>query len=497
MASFFEDPEFKSSLKRYEDMAQSHVPAYFDGEELTDIAEYYASIGDEEKADEAVKYGLSMHPDDIDLLIFKARSFTIHGDTEEARKVLSLITDQNDREVKFLLFEILDEEGRDEEADKVLDDLAADEEYSMEVMADIMQTYVDNDILEKAEEWYGRLEKAYDVPQLIRTNKRCRSIFCDYYLATHDSKRCIPILQELVDEAPYSGALWNDLARCYIDLGDEEKAQEAVDFALAINENDSDALILKAGCYRMSGNVASSIEYLKRAAATGKQFPYVDMQLAKTYLDIREYEKMMDVVLNVERRQDEFDNLAVVDEMNGDLAIGYMAIGQEQKGAEYLRKVLGLFANSLNTKIVTGHCALLYGDKEVAVNEFRAAIDIAKNIPQKPELYFQALFDTAGLLFDFKVLEEAGELYKELIKAYPEDCRMALYLAMYCFAYTRQLNWFYHCFARIRKELPEIYAHFGHMSDFKDQKFDELLSSVQKAIDNGDLDVDIYLEIPD
>ena len=50
MSSYFEDPEFKDILAKYEGMAESHTPTYFDAEELTDIAEYYASQNEEQKA---------------------------------------------------------------------------------------------------------------------------------------------------------------------------------------------------------------------------------------------------------------------------------------------------------------------------------------------------------------------------------------------------------------------------------------------------------------
>ncbi len=43
MSSYFEDPEFKEALARYEGMVENHTPAYFEADELTDIAEYYAS----------------------------------------------------------------------------------------------------------------------------------------------------------------------------------------------------------------------------------------------------------------------------------------------------------------------------------------------------------------------------------------------------------------------------------------------------------------------
>jgi tetratricopeptide (TPR) repeat protein len=503
LASFFEDPEFQESLKKYEDMVKSHVPVYFDGEELTDVAEYYASKGREDEADEAVSYGLRLHPDDIDLLIFKARSFTIKGKTDEARRVMSLITDTQDREVKFLTFDILHEEGKDDEADQVLDDLAAEEDYSKEVMVDVMQMYLDVDRYDKAKEWYERVDKAFDVNKLIRSNRRMRSVFCDYYFTVRESEKCLPLLQEMVDENPYSVPLWNDLTRCYIDLGEEEKAHEAVDFSLAIDDQDGEALQLKATCYRLSGNLTESVRMLERAVELGKQFPAVNMQLAQTYLDLRRFKDLVTLSEAIEKRLPE-----EVEEMDPDLrelllgylAIGYIATKQVKKGMEYLGRLKGIVGEdseeeNVHTYMVTGFCSLLLGVKEVAQQAFQSAMDMAKKEGTQP--YFEVLFDISGIYFDYKQMGEACDVYKRMIKEFPEDSCMVLYMAMYTFVYSQQTKWFFHCLARIRKELPDLYEKLGTVDDLHDEEYNRCLLKMKESVANGEIDLDKHLKVPE
>jgi tetratricopeptide (TPR) repeat protein len=495
MVSFFEDPEFKSSLAKYEDMVKNHVPAYLEGDELTDIAEYYASTGCEEEAEAVVQYGLSIHPDDVDLLIFKARTLCLHGETEEARDVLKLITDQKDREVQFLLFDILTEEGNREEADRVMEELAADEEYSMEVMVDIMQLYVDNDQPEKAKEWYDRVDKAYDIPELIRTRKRCRSIFCDYYMTVGDMEHCVPLLQEMVDERPYSVGLWNDLATCYIDLCDGEKAHEAVDFALAIDDQNLDALKTKVTLFRLVGNIPACQELLERAVKSGKNFPKVHLLLAKTYLDMRDYKHLLEVSEAINARRDEIHHIHSLDQLNGFLAIGYLAAGKEEESMHWLAKVRNLFCNAVSTLIVTGHCALIYHDIKLALEMLQKAVETSFKLPD--EHCFETLIEISGLLFDYKRVEEAADVYKILFRQFPEGCRLILYAALFCFAYTHQTQWFYYCVARIYHEMPEVYEQFGHLKEIKDPKFNYLLAELKKLIENGNIEIDEHLEIPE
>ena len=134
LSSYFEDPEFKDLLSKYEGMVESHTPTYFDAEELTDIAEYYATKGEEGKAEEVIDFALRLHPNNTDALVFKSRSLYIKGKLSEAYQVMNLIEDTSDREVKFLQADLLMEEHRMEEAETIYQELAKSENESFEVL---------------------------------------------------------------------------------------------------------------------------------------------------------------------------------------------------------------------------------------------------------------------------------------------------------------------------------------------------------------------------
>ena len=134
LSSYFEDPEFKEALEKYEGMVKNHTPAYFDADELTDIAEYYASKGRQIEAEAAIDFALQLHPNDTDALIFRARSLAMKGRLDEAYMVMDLIEDRSDREVRFLKADLLMEEKRMEEADHVFEELAAYEEGKLETL---------------------------------------------------------------------------------------------------------------------------------------------------------------------------------------------------------------------------------------------------------------------------------------------------------------------------------------------------------------------------
>ena len=246
LSSYFEDPEFKNILAKYEGMVNDHTSIYFDAEELTDIAEYYASQNREAEADKAIDFALMLHPSNTDALVFKARSLCIKGKLKEAYQVMNLIEDMSDREVKFLKADLMMEEGRMDEADEVYRELAETENESIEVLMDIALSYMDANQKEMAHTWLEKLRtKGVDETN----NQKFRDIWCDFCMTFNEPSKALKAYQITLDEHPYSISHWNGLAKCYLAQNEIEKAHEAIDFALAIDENNAEALEVKGFCY--------------------------------------------------------------------------------------------------------------------------------------------------------------------------------------------------------------------------------------------------------
>ena len=65
-------------------------------------------------------------------------------------------------------------------------------------------------------------------------------------LPTFRPEKAIAMLNDMLDNAPYDLGAWHSLGEAYLANEDFQKALEAADFALAIDENDGQALLLKA-----------------------------------------------------------------------------------------------------------------------------------------------------------------------------------------------------------------------------------------------------------
>ena len=118
--SYFDNEEFKNTLRTYEEAMQQNQPIYMDADDLTDIAEYYMVNDQEPMANKAIALAVSLHPDSVDPQVFLSRQEMFHNRIERAHQICDAIPDQDDREVHLLRAELFIREEMLEKADEVI-----------------------------------------------------------------------------------------------------------------------------------------------------------------------------------------------------------------------------------------------------------------------------------------------------------------------------------------------------------------------------------------
>lgn len=255
-AQYFDKPEFKQLLGRYEEMLQGDRTYYFEATELTDIAEYYAMQGNSEQAEAALDYALRLHPENLDALIFKARARLINGHATEARHILDSIADQSDREVMFLRAELLLASQQHAQAEALLRTLIEEENYEADSYADIIDLLVDNGQSDMANLWIDEASQRYPSHQTLTESAA-------YSHAQQERfDEAIELYNQLLDTDPYSTLYWEELGKIYFRLEEYDKAIEAFEFVIAINGDECYyALYAAANCYFNIGNYERAEEY--------------------------------------------------------------------------------------------------------------------------------------------------------------------------------------------------------------------------------------------
>lgn len=272
--SYFEQPEFKDVLARYEAMTTHGRRDYFDPEQLTDIAEYYATRNREEDAERVIEYALTMHPGSTDPLIFRARTYMLRGDLKTANLVAESIPDQTDREVIFLHAELmLNEELFDEAHHLLVTELLSNEtshkEYALTVQ-DIVELYLDyNYTHEAAFLAEATLNRAQREGWKLRTRLMVQELTAECLRNDGQFMAASVELNLMLDEDPYNVDYWLNLGNVYNQMENFNEAIEAFDYALAIEPDNLDALFSKGHSYALLGNEEKALQFYRTCLERG------------------------------------------------------------------------------------------------------------------------------------------------------------------------------------------------------------------------------------
>ena len=419
LSSYFEDPEFQEILAKYEGMVENHTPTYFDAEELTDIAEYYASQGDEIKAEEAIDFALKLHPSNTDALVFKSRSLCIKGKLNEAYQVMNLIEDTSDREVKFLKADLLMEERRMEEAESIYQELAVSENESFEVLLDIVMTYMDANQKEYAAQWLDKLRnKGYN-----ETNsQKFRDAWCDFCMTFGEPEKATQAFMLSLDEHPYSIPHWNGIAKCYLAQNEIEKAHESVDFALAIDENNMEAMEVKAFCYMQNENYEEALTIYQELLPQSSVPSRIYALLVKCYLDLERASEAKATCLQWLKNCPRLTGFEK-SEIFSYISMCCFNLQQPVEGMKYIDAALDLEPSFRGAILQKGMLHLQLQENQEAEKLFQKVLDISPDDEQS-----EILYNVANSYFFLQRYRETIEWCEKIIQGYPEEQTEALHL---------------------------------------------------------------------
>ena len=419
LSSYFEDPEFKDILAKYEGMVTNHTPTYFDAEELTDIAEYYASQGDEQKAEAAINFALRLHPTNTDALVFKSRSLCIKGQLNEAYQIMNLIEDPSDREVKFLKADLLIEERRMEEAEIIYEELASSEDESIEVLLDIFMTYMDTNQMEYAAKWLHKIEKK----GFNETNsQKYRDALCDFCMTFGKPEKATQAFHLSLDELPYSVPHWNGLAKCYLAQNEIEKAHEAIDFSLAIEENNHEALEIKSFCYLQSENQEEALLILHQLLPVTKTPNRIYALIVKCYLDMEMSTEAKTICQEWLKKCPKLTSFEK-SEIFSYISICCFNLHQPVEAMNYIDAALDLEPSFRGAILQKGMVYLEMQEYEEAEKLFQKVLDISPDDEQS-----EVLYNVANCYYFLQMYPETIDWCTKIIKSYTEERMEALHL---------------------------------------------------------------------
>ena len=416
----FDDKDFRELISQFENMLEKHASAYFEAEEIVRLAEYYTLHRQEAKCEEAIAYGLRVHPDNTEVLSFYAQMLTTQGKHDEALKALDTLTDRNDREVLLTKATIYLNKGMRSEADILLDVIAQNNDYAMEVLIDIANLCMSNDHKEEAFRW---LKEAYS---RYPDNPDVMDALIDYYMTYDEMKKAIILLSNALDNDPYNIDYWISLSHAYINTDNMPKAFEAIDFALAIDNKHPRALETKAFIHVMNDNHDKAIEMLEKMRANGVDSFNCRQLLIQGYVQHKEFEKALEYCNEI--LSDDLQSYEIAT-FRSRRAFCNMMLQNMKECKEDIR--LGMKADSEYAPlyIVQGEVYLTEEKLDKAKAEFSYAEALAYDKGEALEAIALGFFRTG-------YMEDAKNAYLRLAKESKELMRKNYYFLAYSMYYS-------------------------------------------------------------
>ena len=260
MDLYYQSDKFKQILCKYKELHKDNISEFLEPEELTDVAEYYHYIGEDQKAAEATDYAIRMYPTATTPFAFKARMALLCDDNpQKADDIAEMIVDKSDLDYLYLKAEIMIVDNKVDEADCFLfnqyNDTVSIEEREDYVL-DVAALFSDYEETEYVEKWLSRSTKTED--------NDYKELHARILKSRGKYKESEAILNELLDANPYSGPYWNQLAQNQLLRNDINDSITSSEYSIAINPDDEEAILNKANGLFTLGNYDEALKYYER-----------------------------------------------------------------------------------------------------------------------------------------------------------------------------------------------------------------------------------------
>lgn len=397
-----EEKALQQLLTQYEASKSEGRSIYLDGDQLADIAGRYTTEQRYQEAQEVIDYGLRLHPEHPYLLLEQAYLFLDLRRPHDAEAVVNRLYEQQLPEVILLKAELQLTKGAIDEAETLLEGLDGKE---LDNIIDATYLYVEMGYPEQAKQWLDKGVGRYD------DHEAYLALCADYRLATGDSVAAVDAFEKLIDLDPYNDSYWLGRARALYLQQNFEEAIVACDFALTINEHNGEAYTYLGHSFLQLENVEAALKNFKLALQHRALSPEMGQLFIGTAL------------LTGGRWQeayDTFDQAIALYEQTPNKAPFYLTdlYIQQAMACVYLErfdeahdcceKALAVNSDDINAYVTEGMVYLNEGKASEALITFQIALKIDRSI--------ETLYAIASYLFDFGLLKEADQLFREVFE---------------------------------------------------------------------------------
>lgn len=400
--NFFNSDAFKDVIDKYEEAERLGRHCIISSEDFTDIAEYYNSNGEPEKAMKAVDTALELYPGATCPLVFKARmSLVRDNDPDKALQYAEEIEDKSDLDYFYIKAEIMIVCNNITEAETYLRECYGNvsEDEQQDFVIDVATLYADYEQWDKAKLW---IESYYD-----KDSEDYMELTGRILIGTGQYDEGEKLFNRLLDKHPYSRTYWNSLASSQFLKGNIQESISSSEFSIAINPDDEEALLNKANGLYTLGNYSEALKYYKRFNEIRPEEESGELFQGICFLSMNQLQEALEHLKKAEQ-------LALPDSMNlpeiyNEIIFCLSKQGNLKEALQYLDKAESAIYDKNDLLVMRGHLYLEHNDIEKAQKYFSEAI---QNAGTSPHVYIRvaaSMYDNGYMRVAYKILQALVE----------------------------------------------------------------------------------------
>lgn len=284
---------------KYEEMVASESKMYFDADEFIMLAEYYKMEDDFDEVDKIIEIAMEIHSGNPDLMLLYGEMLIVKVEFNEAIEYLNNLTESPDLSdddkvnLSLLRIEAYLNINNFEAANEVLQveyKNLSDPEEICEFLYNVSDLYMEHNHIHDAR---YLLERAIIIDS---TDVKVLRALISALELTDEFKKAISINKKWIDLDPYSFKGWTNLGKLYMITELYQKAIEAFDFALTINDSDPVVLQMKSYALFFNNNIEGAIKTAEESLKIDSDNPDAYDTLMDCYHLMGQFDKMFEVI---------------------------------------------------------------------------------------------------------------------------------------------------------------------------------------------------------
>ncbi len=267
---YFDSPEFREILKRYEQAIRLNTTPYLGVDELIDLFSYFISVDKPENATNVLTLTRRLHPGTPECTKMEIRLLLYRGEAQEALRLFPTIGYTDDNDSLLLKAEIL----------LALKDFKSARDIAIELLRNASNDSANSyEALEILLDCGFAHEALFICENLLRSFPRQRNLHevkAECLIEMQRTNEAIEIYNKLLDDEPYNTFYWEQLGHIYYMIKRYGKALECFEYETTIDDNIEYARMMQAYCYYHLRNYEQAREIFR---SIGEKYPDSSMPL--------------------------------------------------------------------------------------------------------------------------------------------------------------------------------------------------------------------------